>query len=148
MFKNFKEQKTLEYATFRILSSERKLDYYREKFRVLKNYRSGVVFPEQLIGYTGGLYIVDLNYTSEGCSVRVSRKTFSGLVSRLSPKECTPILTDEEMIDIENKYFTITGLLDGKYTNMFHDNKFFYFIGMNQASKFAQYAIDKALKKL
>lgn len=60
MFKNFKEIRSESNALCRILSSQHGIAFYRRRFHLLKDYHSGVIFPEQLIGFQGEIFVVHL----------------------------------------------------------------------------------------
>lgn len=143
MFKDFKEQKTREYATFRILSSENFLDAYRKRFSEMKQYSSGVVFPEQLIGFKGGIYIVRIDSTIAEKFVITSRIDIDGISF-----DEKPVLSDQEAIEIENnKSHIMLGQQRYSPLSLISDNIWF-FLSVKQASRFAQTLVDKQLKSL
>lgn len=143
MFKDFKEQKTREYATFRILSSENFLDAYRKRFSEMKQYSSGIVFPEQLIGFKGGIYIVRIDSTIAEKFVMTSRMDIDGISFNRKP-----VLSDQEVIEIENnKSPVILGQLGYTPFSLVSD-KIWFFLSSKQASRFAQSLVDKQIKSL
>lgn len=143
MFKDFKEQKTREYATFRILSSENFLDAYRKRFSEMKQYSSGVVFPEQLIGFKGGIYIVRMDSTIAEKFVITSRIDIDGISFARKP-----VLSDQEAIEIENnKSLIMLGQQGYSPLSLISDNIWF-FLSSKQASRFAQSLVDKQIKSL
>lgn len=144
MFKDFKYQKTVEYATFRILSSEQRLDEYRWKYDALKNYTSGIVFPEQMIGYSGLIYIVAYSKSPDLHGFYVSKKQISGAWAGANKLE-----DDSEAVSWENKGFTV--LLNqngGGAGHACYNDSEFAFLSKKQASKFAQNLLDKKIKGL
>ena len=117
MFKDFKYQRTEEYATWRVLSSFNNLEYYKTALKVLKPYNSGIVFPEQLLGFNGNLYCVRLNTEpkSQIKSVEVYKLAVSRSVSKHNGSlRC--IETDDEVIQTENNNLTIY-----LYNTNYHD---------------------------
>lgn len=143
MFTNFKDQKTIEYATFRILTSSKNLDVYRVNHAILKKYASGVVFPEQLIGFKGDLYTVATGQYGDPNCVSVSKTRATGVGSYTKQYS-----TDEQLIAAENSGEDVYLWSGPCRSKKFIYPRTYFFLGLRQASKFAQDMIDKNVKSL
>lgn len=144
MFKDFKYQKSMEYATFRLLSSDNNIDQYRTKYDILKNYSSGIVFPEQMIGYSGTIYIIGQSDSTNCQSFHVTKKSVSGAWCA-----SYKIKSDAELIALENQGYQILINQEGGYAGYHIANTDeFAFLNKKHASKFAQNLLDKKIKGL
>jgi len=103
---NFKDTSEEDYRLYRLLQAPAyMIPTYQERIKSSGKYRGAIIFPEQFVAcYDNGVFHVSVGQQLDMLSVGVTRFRNYSLWSNLGSKGSRPILTMQDVIDIERDH--------------------------------------------